>query len=198
MNPKCVGICVLRFNLSWWVAPFVGRKIFFFQQVGQLPITWTQLGPLLGQCQPQGNHTFSAFWLRSSVVSVLISLISGTCYTVANEINCYVWATSMDQAPGLLAFQDRGPGFALLPGAARRFTPHELNNCWRIAHYWMIPVKTIHFLGPYIDVSRPVTLSPGWALLEGSPGYIEHSQPVLKKLVCNESTLFLEWCEIST
>ena len=24
------------------------------------------------------NHTFSAFWLRSSVVSVLISLISGT------------------------------------------------------------------------------------------------------------------------
>ena len=25
-----------------------------------------------------GNHTFSAFWLRSSVVSVLISLVSGT------------------------------------------------------------------------------------------------------------------------
>ena len=25
-----------------------------------------------------GNHTFSAFWLRSSVVSVLIRLISGT------------------------------------------------------------------------------------------------------------------------
>ena len=31
----------------------------------------------------------------------------------------------MDQASGLLAFQDRGPGFALPPGAARRFTPHE-------------------------------------------------------------------------
>ena len=61
-----------------------------FQQVEPLPITWTQLGALLGRCQPQGNHTFSAFWLRSSVVSVLISLISGTCYTVANEINCYV------------------------------------------------------------------------------------------------------------
>ena len=36
------------------------------------------------------QHTFSAFWLRSSVVSVLISLISGTCYTVTNEINCDV------------------------------------------------------------------------------------------------------------
>ena len=36
------------------------------------------------------KHTFSAFWLRSSVVSVLISLISGTCYTVTNEINCDV------------------------------------------------------------------------------------------------------------
>ena len=45
-----------------------------FQQVEPLPITWTQLGALLGRCQPQGNHTFSAFWLRSSVVSVLISL----------------------------------------------------------------------------------------------------------------------------
>ena len=42
---------------------------------------------------------------------------------VTNEINCIVWATSMDQAPGLLALQDRGPGFALLPGAARRSAP---------------------------------------------------------------------------
>ena len=30
-----------------------------------------------GSAEPS-NHTFSAFWLRSSVVSVLISLISGT------------------------------------------------------------------------------------------------------------------------
>ena len=42
---------------------------------------------------------------------------------VTNEINCIVWATSMDQAPGLLALQDRGPGFALFPGAARRSAP---------------------------------------------------------------------------
>ena len=66
------------------------------------------------------------FWAAHGLhwcVSVLISLISGTCYMVTNEINCIVWATSMDQAPGLLALQDRGPGFALLPGAARRSAP---------------------------------------------------------------------------
>ena len=34
----------------------------------------------------------------------------------------------MDQAPGLLALQDRGPGFALLPGAARRFAPSLKEN----------------------------------------------------------------------
>ena len=72
------------------VYPSRGANCIFFQQVEPLPITWAQLGALLGRCQPQGNHTFSAFWLRSSVVSVLISLISGTCYTVTNEINCCV------------------------------------------------------------------------------------------------------------
>ena len=88
-----IGICVLRFNMSLCVGglyPIRGANCIFFQQVEPLPITWTQLAALLGECQPLGNHTFSAFWLRSSVVSVLISLISGTCYTVANEINCYV------------------------------------------------------------------------------------------------------------
>ena len=100
-------------------------KGFSFQSVHPLTIIRTRGRSVLGPHQLQAKHTFSAFWLRSSVVSVLISLISGTCYTVANEINCYVWATSMDQASGLLAFQDRGPGFALPPGAARRFTPHE-------------------------------------------------------------------------
>ena len=100
-------------------------KGFSFQSVHPLTIIRTRGRSVLGPNQLQAKHTFSAFWLRSSVVSVLISLISGTCYTVANEINCYVWATSMDQASGLLAFQDRGPGFALPPGAARRFTPHE-------------------------------------------------------------------------
>ena len=31
------------------------------------------------------HHTFSAFWLRSSVVSVLISLISGTWRMASHE-----------------------------------------------------------------------------------------------------------------
>ena len=34
------------------------------------------------------KHTFSAFWLRSSVVSVLISLISGTSTKVDMMIKC--------------------------------------------------------------------------------------------------------------
>ena len=34
------------------------------------------------------KHTFSAFWLRSSVVSVLISLISGTSTNVGMMIKC--------------------------------------------------------------------------------------------------------------
>ena len=33
----------------------------------------------------KANHTFSAFWLRSSVVSVLISLISGTWRMASHE-----------------------------------------------------------------------------------------------------------------
>ena len=35
---------------------------------------------------PRAHHTFSAFWLRSSVVSVLISLISGTWRMASHEI----------------------------------------------------------------------------------------------------------------
>ena len=34
----------------------------------------------------------------------------------------------MDQASGLLALQDRGPGLALLPGAARRSAPSLTNQ----------------------------------------------------------------------
>ena len=37
---------------------------------------------------PRLKHTFSAFWLRSSVVSVLISLISGTSTNVGMMIKC--------------------------------------------------------------------------------------------------------------
>ena len=37
----------------------------------------------------RSKHTFSAFWLRSSVVSVLISLISGTSTNVGMMIKCF-------------------------------------------------------------------------------------------------------------
>ena len=67
-----------------------GNDQFSFQSVHPLTIIRTRGRSVLGPHQLQAKHTFSAFWLRSSVVSVLISLISGTCYTVANEINCYV------------------------------------------------------------------------------------------------------------
>ena len=44
--------------------------------------------------QTPDNHTFSAFWLRSSVVSVLISLISGTWRMASQEFKCIVYAVA--------------------------------------------------------------------------------------------------------
>ena len=44
--------------------------------------------------QTPENHTFSAFWLRSSVVSVLISLISGTWRMASQEFKCIVYAVA--------------------------------------------------------------------------------------------------------
>ena len=161
------------------------------------------------------RHTFSAFWLRSSVVSVLISLISGTCYMVTNEINCIVWATSMDQAPGLLALQDRGPGFALLPGAARRSAPpltkkkrkfpkKKESSQKRKVH---APVILLFPWPLCVSLNKDTILSHWNAVLPIPIGVLvplclnieienrgRHSQPVLKKLVCDNSTPFHEWC----
>ena len=53
----------------------------------------------------------------------------------------------MDQAPGLLALQDRGPGFALLPGAARRSAP-PLNKKKNV------PKKKVHGLFFSLTVVR--------------------------------------------
>ena len=58
------------------------RKNIWFQLryhngFGTIPIISKSLGIVV--------HTFSAFWLRSSVVSVLISLISGTSTIVGYE-----------------------------------------------------------------------------------------------------------------
>lgn len=64
-------------------------------------------------------HTFSAFWLRSSVVSVLISLISDTVYLrVAQLINLIFWACwgspllakALDTRGLCIALQQRAAG----------------------------------------------------------------------------------------
>ena len=111
------------------------------------------------------KHTFSAFWLRSSVVSVLISLISGTCYTVTNEINCDVSAAPMDPALGLLTLLGRGPGIAVLPGAARRYAyikkNHNNNNkniCFGDHCVWNVAVVKL-FLEFLLGVKNNVPIN---------------------------------------
>ena len=61
------------------------------------------------------NHTFSAFWLRSSVVSVLISLISDRWSRTIQLINSIFLPCLV---PGACAIPGRGPGIAVPPGAA--------------------------------------------------------------------------------
>ena len=62
-------------------------------------------GDLVGyksRYRPSHDHTFSAFWLRSSVVSVLISLISDTC-----PIGHQLIKLLFEPCVGPLACQDR-------------------------------------------------------------------------------------------
>ena len=61
------------------------------------------------------DHTFSAFWLRSSVVSVLISLISDRWSRTIQLINSIFLPCLV---PGACAILGRGPGIAVPPGAA--------------------------------------------------------------------------------
>ena len=63
----------------------------------------------------EGDHTFSAFWLRSSVVSVLISLISDRWSRTIQLINSIFLPCLV---PGACAILGRGPGIAVPPGAA--------------------------------------------------------------------------------
>jgi len=66
---------------------------------------------------------FSAFWLRSSVVSVLISLIADTGSIAPYAINLIsLWVAAN---AGLAQRRSRhAPGFALLPGVCT--TPNSL------------------------------------------------------------------------
>ena len=61
------------------------------------------------------SHTFSAFWLRSSVVSVLISLISDMTLIRVQKINL-IFKPCLGS--GACAILGRGPGTAVPPGAA--------------------------------------------------------------------------------
>ena len=145
------------------------------------------------------GHTFSAFWLRSSVVSVLISLISGTCYMVTNEINCIVWATSMGQALGLLALQDRGPGLALSPGAARCFGAITNPTFFLYQPQFQTGFRRcscFDFFFVRIESSKTVTTSAEQSKCKSNRGWRRYSQPVLKKLVCETSTFL--WCVVNT
>ena len=49
------------------------------------PLLRKRARDLLVNANEATHHTFSAFWLRSSVVSVLISLISGT-WRMASQV----------------------------------------------------------------------------------------------------------------
>ena len=60
--------------------------VFFFRRAQRArPERVLHLRVLLGGGETRQKHTFSAFWLRSSVVSVLISLISGTWRMASHE-----------------------------------------------------------------------------------------------------------------
>ena len=56
----------------------------------------------------------------------------------------------MDSASGLLALQDRGPGFALPPGAARRFAP-PLNDSVLIGR---IAIRSFLFCSEHTDFKQ--------------------------------------------
>ena len=69
---------------------FIDRSHFGFVCFSFAETPWTCLQTSSGRnyLSRRGtveNHTFSAFWLRSSVVSVLISLISGTWRMASHE-----------------------------------------------------------------------------------------------------------------
>ena len=73
------------------------QRVFFCVKIAFLCTKWLWLVRALphrqGTYMVPGalkKHTFSAFWLRSSVVSVLISLISGTWRMASHEFKWFV------------------------------------------------------------------------------------------------------------
>ena len=96
----CVVFCILFFQFFLChmraVRPpkaiLVGKKM-TWENFGEKKIVgiyqpiraWHGRPPFWRPAGPRPKHTFSAFWLRSSVVSVLISLISGT-WRMASQV----------------------------------------------------------------------------------------------------------------
>ena len=95
------------------------------------------------------SHTFSAFWLRSSVVSVLISLISDTRCIASFEINSI-------SHPGLLNrllaawVVTRGLGVALLPWLRTAISKSKIKS--GVSIYY--PSSMGHKLGRVNSVGR--------------------------------------------
>ena len=69
------------------------------------------------QCVNYSFHTFSAFWLRSSVVSVLISLISDTCPYVEHQMIKLIFGAWQRSCGLALTSVAHGLCFALLQSA---------------------------------------------------------------------------------
>ena len=103
--PFCVGrVFGVPANPRWPSSPvgflfiYIRRICFYIIKKKTLLVNvrgtcnFLSTGPGLIGRGPRTEHTFSAFWLRSSVVSVLISLISGTWRMASQEFKFVVSA----------------------------------------------------------------------------------------------------------
>ena len=113
---------------------------------------------------------FSAFWLRSSVVSVLFSLISETWFIEPYDINLIFWAGGLN---AMLAWQSHqlGLGIALQPSSSRPPTNtssiHATNNDTCIIkflpHHYCSPMLGFHHtsnhISPHISVPHRIITS---------------------------------------
>ena len=128
-------------------------------------------------------HTFSAFWLRSSVVSVLISLISDTRCIASFEINSI-------SPPGLLNrllaawVATCGLGVALLPWLHTAFINSKLRlESWPyVVHYiwWCCcpwPLQLAGFDHPSPPVPAALSHCPmaEWHQGAGGPAWAPHA-----------------------
>ena len=96
----------------------------------------------------------------------------------------------MDQAPGLLALQDRGPGLALSPGAARCFG--TIMNPTLFFFFYQPCFQTGFFVRFLVRIKFEQTVRTSTEPRKDASNRRQtaHSQPVLKKLVCDTSTQF--------